>query len=277
MYCKNCGTEIQEGAKFCVACGASQGVEEAATPSVQVNLVSNLIGNGQNIVKKFFSKSPLDAVAEAANSKSPIWIVLVIANVVLFGVASFINIPQTLNYFVKSVIKMATSGFGVLGNLIPTSSIPNIPAMPSLFWPFALLALITIAAEFVGIYIVLAVSKKKAGSVANVLNVVAVASLPITVGVIINLIFGLIFPPATICITVTAILISMVLLYEGLHNLATFEASPVWQFGLLVLFVSIVFMIIFGVAINQIISQVMGNLISKAGSAITSGLGSLLR
>lgn len=116
----------------------------------------------------------------------------------------------------------------------------------------------------------------KAESVANVLNVVAVASLPITTGVIINLLLGLIFPPATICIMVTAVLINIVLLYEGIHNLADFQTSPVWQFGLLVLFVSIVFMILFGIALNQIVSQVIGNLISqlggKLGSALSDGL-----
>jgi hypothetical protein len=272
MYCKNCGSEIQEGAKFCVSCGASQGVEEAATSSVQVNFASHLIGDGQNTIKKFFSKTPLDAVAEAADSKSPIWIILVIANVVLFGVASFLNVPQMLNYLIKSVVGTVTSSFGALGNLIPTSSIPKIPALPSLFLPFALLALITLAAEFAGIYIALAVSKKKAKSAANVLNVVAVASLPITAGVIINLLLGLIFPPATICITATTVLINLVLLYEGLHNLADFQTSPIWQFGLLVLFVSIVFMVIFGIALDQVINQVMGNLINAVGSKVSGAL-----
>ncbi|MDE5613484.1 MAG: zinc-ribbon domain-containing protein [Treponemataceae bacterium] len=37
MFCKNCGKEIEDGAKFCPACGTAQGVSESAKGSGNVS------------------------------------------------------------------------------------------------------------------------------------------------------------------------------------------------------------------------------------------------
>lgn len=47
MYCKNCGKEIAEGAKFCPDCGASTGAAPAQ-PQYQQPVI-NVINNNNNV------------------------------------------------------------------------------------------------------------------------------------------------------------------------------------------------------------------------------------
>lgn len=265
MYCIKCGAEIRDGSKFCIHCGAKQDVPNAAPVAGQVYETPTFIKDGVDIIKNFFSKSPFGAVEAAARSKSLAWIVFIVLNIILFGVAGFVNFTQIMNRLVKSMVSIFTSSFGRFGSLV--SDYAKVPFFPRLFWWYALIAIIVLALEFGGLYIIAIISKSRTGSVMNILNVLAAASIPITLGAVLNMLVGLVLPSLIICVTITVAVLHIILLYRGLCCVANFRTAPVWSFSLLILVISLIFVFIFGLALgyafNQAVTSTVPNNISR--------------
>jgi hypothetical protein len=270
--------ELKEGIKYCPNCGTSQKESTKEINSNQVSLVKVTVDDGKKSLKQLFSKSPVLAISEASKSKSYIWAVSFLVNILLFAFVSCNNITQLMNHagagIHDTLASKANASLGLGGVLPIGNAIPDfkIPTLYELFWPLILMAVIMLAMEFAGLYLPLLIRKTKPNSPLYVLNVVAVASLPLTASLIVNFVVGLLFPPATICIFAVAIIINMVLLYEGIHKLAEFETAPIWEFSLSVLVICIVCLIVsemfVGNAMNQLINQIVAQIGSAAGSAL---------
>jgi Yip1 domain. len=295
MFCKNCGQEINDDSKFCSYCGeylqeSGQPAEKGTAlnptvirPSKAKALASALIKDLKNITGKFFTKNPASAITEASHSESQIWIVLIALNVLLFALVSCLNISQVIKYILDSLTNYikstasSTVGSSIAGSVVG-NNLPQfqVPAFFELFLPLVLLAVITLAAEFVGIYIALKIERKKPGSYVNVANIVSVASIPLSIALIANLILGLIYPPATLFLFVAAILVNMVLLYEGLRNIVDCEKAPIIGFVIIAAFLCVIALIALNIGVHQIGKLLQNTLTNAIGGTLTDKLGSAL-
>lgn len=112
----------------------------------------------------------------------------------------------------------------------------------SLFLTLLLAAGLVLALEFVGVYLSFCAAKQKPNSVHNLLNVLGVSTLPLTLACLTNLLLGLIYPTLTICTLVIALIMHIVLLYEGMKRLAVTKGSPIWMLALTTLVICVIFL-----------------------------------
>lgn len=286
MFCYKCGTENKENAKFCASCGTSLQISQEK-PATQASVRDNvLVQEGRGLLKKAFSKNPSDAVLAATENKSAIWIVFLGANVLLFALASCLNISQVINHIISSLFDVINALVGswagsMFSNMAlgGASSGLTVPPLFSVFFAFVFVAILMFAVEIGGIYLALKISKKARKPFVNIANTIGVASLPITLGLILNLLFGLIFPPLTLFIFVVALFVHMVMIYEGLRTFADYKTPPIIGIGIIALLLCIVAMIIFEIALQQGFSTVMNSIMDSAtkalGNALSDGLGNL--
>ena len=96
---------------------------------------------------------------------------------------------------------------------------------------------------------------KKNGSLMSVFNLVGVASIPITLVSIINLIVGIIWAPLSILFLGTAVIVSLYLMFTGIDSLADFEGkgANVMFFAITIaaFVISIFLMLFFGISANN--------------------------
>lgn len=294
MYCKNCGKEIDGDLRFCGNCGAALQYLEPSkeplnmqqTPATQdkgsVAAASTLAQEGKSIVLKFFTKDSSETISDAAQSNSPIWIMFVAINSLLFALAACLNMSQMANHFIKSLTNFIAAtvnsvvGSSIAGS-IAGSEAPQIPMkyFIELFVPLTLLALIVLAAEFAGIYIALKIDHRNPKKYSNVANVVGVASLPLSVALISNLIIGLIYPPATLLVFGTAFLLDMVMIYDGVKNILECEKAPVKEFAIIAALLCLIVLIAFSVGTHQVGQIVQSTINSAIGGNLKDGLGSI--
>lgn len=281
MFCKNCGEEINNNVKFCGKCGAS--VQEG-TENIQKNEQAKaLVNEGKNLVLRFFIKNPSDVIKEAAKSTSYIGFVMIAINAILFAFVSCFNVPQSgvyiFNSLVNSIQKMATSiGGSSLGGSIASSYLPTADASAvfDLFIPLFFAALIMLAVEFVGIYIALKVKHKKINHYANAVNVIGIATLPLSAVLILNFILGFIYPIAVPFVFVAAIFVHMVVIYEGLRHIINDGNAPILSFSIIAAIVCIAMLIIFTIAVNKISGTIQQGISDAMGGAISGSLEGIL-
>lgn len=299
--CKKCGAELPAGAKFCSACGTNQDAPDAAAgvshafesgKAALQNLSSKaaqnpLLSEGTTYWRGFFSNDPTSEITHASESKSFFWILALAIYVVLFSLAACINIPQLLNQGWDSLAHLIIQ---TLKDTIPggksllfgaEDQIPSLdlPPLFSLFVPFVLISLASFAVEVVGVYVPMLLLKSKPESVSALLNALCTSLFPITAVSLLNLLLGLIWPPLTICTLAAAVFIHILLLYEGIKVTVKASVSPIWQIGLTVFVIGIIFIavmgLIFASALEDAVSAMANGVMNEAASIFGNMLGGM--
>lgn len=258
MFCKNCGKEIEDSAKFCDGCGAS--VE--GTTSQNSGAAKAILGEIKVLFKGFFSKNPCSVIEISKTSESKFGVIFILFNAILYGFAFCCNISQVLNNGMNSVISSAESAvsdlIGGFGSALAedaiselSGGIEKIPVLWDLVLPLALIDLVVTAIIIACIYIVLKVKKQPLNPLANTLNIVGVAGLPIIIACALNLILGLILPQYTLLIFVIGVLASIVLLYEGLKDIFKVE-KPLFEIIIMLSAVLVIATIILNIALDKV-------------------------
>ncbi|MDD4564400.1 MAG: zinc ribbon domain-containing protein [Eubacteriales bacterium] len=274
MFCKKCGKELEDTARFCDSCGEKQQISSMPFNSENANAVLN---DGKQIIKKFFSKNPGNALINAASSNSKIGVVLIAINVLLFAFVSCLNITQIINHMIKATTSVITSttnsllGDG-LGNALTGKVIPDVevPILYDLFFPFVLFALVIVAVVFAGIYIGFKLNKKPHKGAFTIANVVGVSGLPIATASAVNFILGFILPQFTTFVFLAAVLVSFVTLYEGVKSILGIDNALIAEFAILVLMVCIVLAIASQIAFAQVGEIVQNTIMNAAGDGLNS-------
>lgn len=286
MYCRNCGEEIKDNVKFCGKCGAvvRDNAENAAETAPENNQkAAVLVNESKNLVLRFFTKNPSVVIKEAAHSKSYVGFVLIAVSALLFAFVSCFNIPQAgvsiLNSLMAAIQGMASSiTESSVGGAVAGAYLPNIGASPlfGLFFPLLAAGIIMPAVEFAGIFIALKIKHKKMNHYTNVINVIGIATLPVSAVLILNFVLGFIFPISVPFIFAAAALVNMVLIYEGLRNIINDGNATILAFSVVAAVVCIVILIISCIAVNTIISSIQNSVTNAVSGAISNGLGGLL-
>lgn len=228
MFCKNCGKELANDVKFCDACGATVAAETAAPvqqapvqqvpvqqvpvqPGAQVVYVvkqpSPTIANFVNVVKSVWAK-PTETVQNVAKSNTHEWSLFALIAMVAHALGAAVVGLEMLNQFFSSMAD-GEDVSEVVGEIYP------------FFGIFGVGLLIGLASFFVtalGIWILVAAVLKKPATFVQVMNLTAVATLPLSLIGIANMLFGLIFSPITIALFIAAFAMCVVLLYIGVQS-----------------------------------------------------------
>lgn len=218
-------------------------VQAAPAPSFAEKAANSVIlQDAKNFLKKLFSKEPASVIPDAADSKSLFWIIALVLNVLVFPFAYCCNVIQIANYWIRSLIMY--SGL-------------ELPFAFGGYWSLALAAILIFTVEFAVVYLFAVIGKAKPQSPMQILNVVAVSSIPLTAVLVLNLILGLIFPPATVCLLVGAVFVHVLLLYEGMRHFLQEKFSPIWLAGITFLVIAIVMVIFVAISVRSAIGSLM--------------------
>lgn len=279
MYCKKCGKELEDTAKFCDGCGQPQ--QDLPAPQGPVAVYS-AVSDAKLVLKTFFSKNAPGAIAQAAGSQTTMGIVLIVINALLFALVSCVNITQAINHAIKaatSAIASTTNSLlgGAMGNALAGQAIPDmrIPVLFDFFFPFFLFALGVAAALFGAIFLQFKLKKQSFKSIYTVFNVIGVSGLPITGVLGANLILGLILPQFTVFVLLAGALVGLALLYESLKTLFETEKAPIFEFSILAAALCMVLAIAWQIVLGQVGTTLQDALMKTAGDGI-AGLGGLL-
>lgn len=300
MFCKNCGEEIKDNAKFCGKCGAvvrddvenssetaaeymqevtvnKQNAAETASENNQKAAV--LVNESKNLVLRFFTKNPSAVIKEAAHSKSYVGFVLIAISALLFAFVSCFNIPQAgvsvLNSLMSSLQGMASSIAGSsLGGLVAGAFPPNLSASPlfNLFLPLLAVGIIMPAVQLAGMFIALKIKHKKMNHYTNAINVIGIATLPVSAVLILNFVLGFILPVSVPFIFAAAVFVNMVLIFEGLRHIINDGNAPILAFSVIAAVICIVVLIICCIAVNSIIGSIQNSVTNAVGGAVSDGL-----
>lgn len=180
-----------------------------AAPS-QASIVFSAVGE---YIKGFFSGRVTQTVASAAKSKGLQWLVLALANIIIFMISATLNVKYALwsNTIVDVVASRLISIWAVLfANLFIGAAVY-----------FALGGLIFGAMRLVF---------KKPVPYSAVMNMVGYATLPLTFAFTANIILGLIYVPLSLIVYTVAVIMSFCMLYIGIQKLDTLQKTPYFIF-----------------------------------------------
>lgn len=184
-------------------------MQAPAAPS-QTNIIFSAVGE---YIKGFFSGRVTQTVASAAKSKGLQWLVLALANIIIFMISATLNVKYALwsNTIVDVVASRLISICAVLfANLFIGAAVY-----------FALGGLIFGAMRLVF---------KKPVPYSSVMNMLGYATLPLTMAFIANIILGLIYVPLSLIVYTVAVIMSFCMLYIGIQKLDSLQKTPYFIF-----------------------------------------------
>ena len=184
-------------------------MQAPAAPS-QTNIIFSTVGE---YIKGFFSGRVTQTVASAAKSKGLQWLVLALANIIIFMISATLNVKYALwsNTIVDVVASRLISIWAVLfANLFIGAAVY-----------FALGGLIFGAMRLVF---------KKPVPYSSVMNMLGYATLPLTMAFIANIILGLIYVPLSLIVYTVAVIMSFCMLYIGIQKLDSLQKTPYFIF-----------------------------------------------
>lgn len=184
-------------------------MQAPAAPS-QTNIIFSAVGE---YIKGFFSGRVTQTVASAAKSKGLQWLVLALANIIIFMISATLNVKYALwsNTIVDVVASRLISIWAVLfANLFIGAAVY-----------FALGGLIFGAMRLVF---------KKPVPYSSVMNMLGYATLPLTMAFIANIILGLIYVPLSLIVYTVAVIMSFCMLYIGIQKLDSLQKTPYFIF-----------------------------------------------
>ena len=219
-------------------------MQAPAAPS-QASIIFSAVGE---YIKGFFSGRVTQTVASAAKSKGLQWLVLALANIIIFMISATLNVKYALwsNTIVDVVASRLISIWAVLfANLFIGAAVY-----------FALGGLIFGAMRLVF---------KKPVPYSSVMNMVGYATLPLTMAFIANIILGLIYIPLSLIVYTVAVIMSFCMLYIGIQKLDSLQKTPYFIFmAIAAITVAIAFLltfILYGAIIRSGVAYGAGSLI----------------
>ena len=279
MFCEKCGNNISDNALFCSACGApvpkaetagadvkseeavngAQAAPSAAAAPVQTPPVQPAAVQTPPVqtppmqtppvqAQGFFSGRVTQTVASAAKSRGLQWLVLALANIIIFMISATLNVKYALwsNTIVDAVASRLISIWAVLfANLFIGAAVY-----------FALGGLIFGAMRLVF---------KKPVPYSAVMNMVGYATLPLTFAFTANIILGLIYVPLSLIVYTVAVIMSFCMLYVGIQKLDTLQKTPYFIFmAIAAITVALAFLltfVLYGAIIRSGVAYGAGSLI----------------
>ena len=219
-------------------------MQAPAAPS-QASLVFSAVGE---YIKGFFSGRVTQTVASAAKSRGLQWLVLALANIIIFMISATLNVKYALwsNTIVDVVASRLISIWAVLfANLFIGAAVY-----------FALGGLIFGAMRLVF---------KKPVPYSAVMNMVGYATLPLTFAFTANIILGLIYVPLSLIVYTVAVIMSFCMLYIGIQKLDTLQKTPYFIFmAIAAITVALAFLltfVLYGAIIRSGVAYGTGSLI----------------
>ena len=288
MFCKNCGKELANDARFCDGCGATMFAESVATPvqqvpvqqvpvqqvpvqptyvqgapmvqpqMVYVNKAPNpMISNFVDVLKNFWV-NPVAAVSKAAKSVTHEWLFLALIGIITYALGTAVVGLELANYLLGPLS-------AIVGKIFPFFGI---------FGVGLLVGAVAFFATASGLWLLVSVIFKKQATIIQSFNMTAVATLPLAVIHILNMIFGLVYAPVTIAFFVAALVMSVVLLYTGVQKFDKLDKSPFYGFSIVLALVVIVSMLLGSIYLNVITSAIEDGAVGMLGG-LMGGLGDL--
>ena len=219
-------------------------MQAPAAPS-QASLVFSAVGE---YIKGFFSGRVTQTIASAAKSRGLQWLVLALANIIIFMISATLNVKYALwsNTIVDVVASRLISIWAVLfANLFIGAAVY-----------FALGGLIFGAMRLVF---------KKPVPYSAVMNMVGYATLPLTFAFTANIILGLIYVPLSLIVYTVAVIMSFCMLYIGIQKLDTLQKTPYFIFmAIAAITVALAFLltfVLYGAIIRSSVAYGAGSLI----------------
>ncbi len=251
MFCRNCGKELADGAKFCDGCGAptdaAGGGYAPVAPAqpAQNPMVTNFTASLTGIVK-----DPEGTVRKEARSGTLEWAIFAGISLVTFALSMAIGF--------KKVLAAALS--------IMTGSTASLPlSFGGMLGMSFLVGLIAFGLLTAGVWVAANYVFKTQVSFPQALNMVGVASLPFSAACIVNMLAGLLWGPLAVVFFGVGAAMSAVLLYEGFKEYAG-EKSPFLMF-LAVVGVTVLLTVIIAYFLFQVVGK------SSLENAVMEGLG----
>lgn len=218
---------------------------QAPVAPSQTNIIFSAVGE---YIKGFFSGRVTQTAASAAKSRGLQWLVLALANIIIFMISATLNVKYALwsNTIVDVVASRLISIWAVLfANLFIGAAVY-----------FALGGLIFGAMRLVF---------KKQVPYSSVMNMVGYATLPLTMAFIANIILGLIYIPLSLIVYTVAVIMSFCMLYIGIQKLDSLQKTPYFIFmAIAAITVAIAFLltfILYGAIIRSGVAYGAGSLI----------------
>lgn len=276
MFCKNCGKEIADTAKFCDGCGVKTGEELKLIKKEEINAI---LLDGKNAFCSFFSKNPASLIDATQKEKSKIGIVFIILNALLFGIVICFNFTQVVNRWMQNVVSDAKSAVSYfLGNIYSSAffsqmddsalDVDSLPVPYEMFLPLVLVAVVISTIIIAGIYLILKIKKQSFKPFLQVCNFVGISCVPIIVALVLNFVMGFVFPAITMFIFAWGILLSLIILYESLKGV--FENSkPIVETAVLFMLVIGFLMIVVTISVNKISDSFLEAISNELGSSVS--------
>lgn len=257
MFCKNCGTQLDDGARFCANCGTAV-AQTAASVSAPVRTAkpNPMVTNFVSVIKSFW-KSPETAVAGAAKSNTHEWALFGAIGVVAYALGAAIVGLEMFSQLLSSILG-GFSDYVSMGDIYPFLAI------------FGISLLIGAAAyglTALGVWALVSFVFKKQATIVQALNMVTVATLPLVVIHIFNMLAGLIYAPLAIVFIIAALVMTAILLYMGIQEFGELDKSPFYGYSAMM---AAVILVLFVLGLLYVVA-VKGH-ISDFGSSMASGL-----
>ena len=236
MFCRKCGTPLADDAKFCGKCGTATAnaaapvhnpaptVDPVAVPAptptytqappaapvytpapAPIKEPNPMFAKFVSIITQFW-KAPTTSVAEATKSNTHEWSLFAAIGVLLYALSH------------------AIVGGASMGGYYP-------------FLPMLGIGILVGAAAYgltaLGVWVLVTQIFKKQSTFIQALNVTAVALLPLAAIQVVNILVGLIYSPFVTAFTVSALIMSAMLLYIGVQKFDKLEKSPFYAYSIM--------------------------------------------
>lgn len=288
MFCQKCGKNLADDAKFCDGCGATVEAAQPVQPAQPVQQVvqqpvqqvqyvqvvqapaapNPMVTNFVSAIKTFW-KNPVATVGNAAKSTTHEWVLIAAIGIVVYALAAAVVGLEMLGQMIGSV---AGAMGGMVGGMIGT-----IYPFFAIFGVGLLVAAVAFFGVSFGVWLLVSPIFKKQASFVQVMNMVAVASLPLVAIHVVNMLVGLVFSVATFVLFTAALMMSVILLYNGLQKFDKLDKSPFYGFAIVMAAVVLVTCLVGMLYVSAFTSGVMGsvgNAIGGLGNSL-GGLGDL--
>ncbi|MBQ8359913.1 MAG: zinc ribbon domain-containing protein [Oscillospiraceae bacterium] len=237
MFCPKCGKEIADTAAFCPGCGnpvngqAAPASAPVATAVAKPSAFMQLLNSFLAILKGLFTPNVVKVVGEQAKNTGLEWVFGIALSVLSFAFALPVNMLEGLRQLIADAV-----GAKYASEAMKHIDFPFF----GMFGSSLLVAILTLGALVAGLWLLTKLVAKKQVPWTCVLNMVATATLPLSLCYIANMLLGLIWVPLCIVVSVVALFMTMILLYAGFQKLEKPESSPFYPYTALVAVVVIV-------------------------------------